>query len=361
MSSSVKKVLAGTLAAAILLLPLAGCGRKAGYDAPELLEPKGVTMDTAAVRRGLIQTVSAYDGLVLPAVRELSFTASGVVRDVRVCAGSHVKAGDELIALDVERVAESLASMESYLAYAEENEAIVEREQEIQIELARLSLEEQRRAGAGSASLRLAELKIEELENSLRETRALWELDLADQTGRIDEMRAVVDSSLLTAPCDGTVVSCTAADGGYAMENMGVLWLAEDAELYLSVAAVSAAALSGADEVYATVAGQRVEVVPRPADDAYVSRSGMSAFDIADAAGATVESGMVAVLFVLSDRVEDALIVPSSAVHYDYVYYVYKVVDGVQVRQNVQCGVRNDAEVQILSGLQEGDVVYAGT
>ena len=63
----------------------------------------------------------------------------------------------------------------------------------------------------------------------------------------------------------------------------------------------------------------------------------------------------------LMDRVEDALIVPSSAVHFDYSYYVYKIVDGVQVRQNVQKGVGNDAEVQILSGLQEGDVVYAGT
>jgi hypothetical protein len=48
-------------------------------------------------------------------------------------------------------------------------------------------------------------------------------------------------------------------------------------------------------------------------------------------------------------------------VYYDYSYFVYKVVDGVQVRQNVQRGVYNDAEVQILSGLQEGDVVYAGT
>ena len=128
----------------------------------------------------------------------------------------------------------------------------------------------------------------------------------------------------------------------------------------LGLAAVSAAARSEADEGYATVAGKRVEVAPRSLGETYVLRAGMSAFDVKDAGDVPVESGMSAVLFVISDRVEDALIVPSSAVYYDFTYYVYKVVDGVQVRQNVQRGVANDAEVQILSGLQEGDVVYAG-
>ena len=355
-----KLALAGVLAAALLLLPLSGCGGKKEPPAPELLEPKGVTLDTATVRRGSIQTVTAYEGLVLPAVRELSFAVSGVMTGVNVCTGSRVKAGQELASLDVGRYTAALESMESYLAYAEENEAIIEREQEIQIELARLALEEQRSAGAGRNTLRLAELKIEEQESSLAETRALWELDRAEQVSSIEEMRAMVESSRLLAPCDGTIVSCNAADGGYAMENMAVIWLAEDAELYLSVAAVSAAALSEADEVYATVAGKRVEVAPRSVGEGYLLRAGMSAFDVTDPGEAKVESGMSAVLFVISDRVEDALIVPSSAVYYDFTYFVYKVVDGVQVRQNVQRGVANDAEVQILSGLQEGDVVYAG-
>ena len=364
MSSSVKgarKALLCLLAAATLLLPLSGCANKKVPEAPELLEPKGVDLDTAAVRRGTIQTVTAYEGLVLPAVRELSFTVSGAMTGVDVCVGSRVKAGQELASLDVSRYSAALESMENRLAYADENEAILEREQEIQIELAKLSLADMRSAGMGRNTIRLAELRIEEQENNLAQTRALWALDREEQVSSIEEMRAIVESSHLYAPCDGTIVSCTATDGAYAMENMGVIWLAEDAELYLSVATVSIAALMEADEIYATVAGQRVEVALRPYDETYQFRVGMSAFDITDAGDAAVESGMIAVLFVISDRVEDALIVPSSAVHYDYSYYVYKVVDGVQVRQNVQKGVGNDAEVQILSGLQEGDLVYAGT
>ena len=361
MSSSVKRFLTRALPAALAaLLFLSACGREKAMPAPELLEPKGITLDTAVVRRGVIQCTAAYEGLVLPAVRELSFATSGVMTQVNVCAGSRVQAGQLLAALDVSYYEAALASQERYLAYSDENEAIIEREQEIQIELARLSLEEQRRSGAGRDALRLAELKIEEQENSLAETRALWALDRAEQVRSIEEMRVLVDSSRLYAPCDGTIVSCNAVDGGYAMENSAVIWLAEDAELYLSVAAVSAAELSEADEVYASVAGQRVEVERRAPREEYVSRTGMSAFDVTERGDADVESGMPVVLFVVSQRVEDALIVPSSAVYYDYSYYVYKVVDGVQVRQSVQKGVSNDAEVQILSGLEEGDVVYAG-
>ena len=360
MSSSVKRTLWGILAAAVLLLPLSGCGRVKAPEAPELLEPKGVTLDTAAVRRGSIETVETYEGLVLPAVRELSFTVSGVMTGVNVCAGSHVKEGQLLAELDVRSYVSALESKESYLAYAEENEAIIERELEIRIELAKLAMEEQRSAGAGQTTLRLAQLGIEEQENTLAETRALWALDREEQVKGIEALRTVVESSRLVAPCDGTIVTCSAADGSYAMENMGVIWLAEDEELYLSVAPVSAAALSEAVEVYATVAGRRVEVTPRAAEEAYLLREGMSSFDVPEGGETPLESGMTAVLFVISDRVEDVLVVPSSAVYHDYCYFVYKVVDGVQVRQNVQRGAGNDAEVQILSGLQEGDVVYAG-
>ena len=361
MSSSVKRTLALGLAALLALLLFAGCSRQQEREAPVLLEPKGVTLDTAEVRRGTIQRITAYEGLVLPGIRELSFSASGVMIDVNICAGSRVKAGQLLAALDVSNYESALASMESYLAYADENEAILEREQEIQIELAELALEDMRRTGAGKNSIRMAELKIEEQRNSLAETRAIWELDRAEQVRSIEELRAVVESSRLLAPCDGTVVSCSAVDGGYAMENSAVIWLAEDAAMYISVEAVSAAALSAANEIYATVAGQRVEVAHREDSELYLNRSGMSSIDITDAGDAAVENGMSAILFVISDRVEDALIVPSSAVHYDYSYYVYKIVNGVQVRQSVQQGVSNDAEVQILSGLEEGDVVYAGT
>ena len=354
---------AALLLALVCLLSLAACGGREAMEAPELLEPRGVALDVAPVTRGSIQRTVIYEGVVLPGIRELGFSSSGRVTELVVCPGTHVKAGDVMARLDVARTADALAAAESRLAYAEENEAILEREQEIRIELAKLDLADLRSMGAGSGRVRMAELQIEEQENSLLETRALWALDKAEQERAIGELRSAVERSVLTAPCDGTVVTCTAAEGGYAIENSPVIRLAEDASLYLSVAEVSAAELSAAQEVYATVAGQRVEVRRRPdGGKTYVEREGMSAFEIADAHGVKPESGQAVVLFAVFDRQEDVLLVPSSALHKDVgVSFVYKIVDGAQVRHAVQVGVANEAEVQILSGLEEGDLVYAGT
>jgi len=354
---------AALLLALLCLLSLGACGRREEMKAPELLEPRGVALDVAPVTRGSIQRTVFYEGVVLPGVRELGFASSGRVVELLVCPGSRVKAGDVIARLDVERTAEMLASAESRLAYAEENEAITEREQEIRIELAKLDLADLKSMGAWSSTIRLSELKVAELENSLDETRALWALDKAEQERSIGELRSAVERSVLAAPCDGTVVTCTIAEGGYAIENSPVIRLAEDAALYLSVSEVSAAELSGAQEVYATVAGQRVEVRRRPeSGKTYVEREGMSAFEFTDTHGVKPVSGQAAVLFAVYDRQEDVLLVPSSALHKDVgVSFVYKIVDGAQVRQVVQAGVANDAEVQILSGLEEGDLVYAGT
>ena len=360
MSSWVKprRLWAGLAILGLLLLP--ACEKKSVTEAPALLEPKGVSMDVVEAKRDTIWVTETYEGLVLPRVRELSFPAAGLMTGVNVCPGSHVKAGDELASLDVSYAAAALESQRSYLSYREETEAISQRQLEIQIEVKKLELESLRFSGAGSSAVRLAELQAEELENNLQEARALWELDRADALESLETLEDAVAKSRLLAPCDGTVVSCAAADGLYAMENAGVIWLAEDGETYLSVAPVSAAALDRADEVYATVEGRRVEVELLSAEEAEGCRAAMSSFRVTEDLGNTVESGMTAVLFVVSGRTEDALIVPSSALHKDDSYFVYKVVDGVQVRQNVRCGVMNDAQVQILSGLEEGDQVSAG-
>ena len=360
MSSWVKprRLLAGLALLGLLLLP--ACEKTSAPEAPALLEPKGVSMDVAAVERDAIWVTETYEGLVLPRVRELSFPAAGVMTGVNVCPGSRVKAGDVLASLDVSYAAAALEAQQSYLDYREETEAVSRRQQEIQIRLKELETESLRASGAESCDIRLSELRALELENALEESDALWALDRADALESLEALEDTVANSSLTAPCDGTVVACTAFDGLYAMENAGVIWLAEDADLYLSVAPVSAAVLERADEVYASVGGKRVEVELLGADESEGCRAGMSSFRVTEDPENAAESGMAAVLFVISGRTEDALVIPSSALHRDDSYFVYKVVDGVQVRQNVRCGVMNDARVQILSGLEEGDLVYAG-
>ena len=356
------------LSALLLLTLLTGCAAQSeGSPAPELLEPKGVSLDTAAVVRGEIRRTTVLEGVVLPGVRELRFSASGMVKEVCVFPGSHVRKGDLLAVLDVRYAEEALESQRSLLEFRQASEQIAQRRQDIEIELAELELADLRDGGADETALRLRELDIAELKSAQKEERALWELDEASMLDAVAALERQIEAARLLAPCDGTVVSCMTADGSYAMENAGVLLLAEDAALYVSVEQAGSAALRDADEIYATVGGKRVEVQYRAAANRdYVPRlsgngEATSAFDIVADNGNSVEAGMSAVVFLIGDRTEDALIVPATAIRFDGGYYVYRMVDGAQVRQSVKVGVTNDGEAQILEGLQEGDVVYAGS
>ena len=56
---------------------------------------------------------------------------------------------------------------------------------------------------------------------------------------------------------------------------------------------------------------------------------------------------------------ENVLTIPANALYRDEKgRYVYKIVDKQRVRCNVTIGITNEIKVEILEGLQEGDVVY---
>ena len=61
-------------------------------------------------------------------------------------------------------------------------------------------------------------------------------------------------------------------------------------------------------------------------------------------------------------RRENVLKIPLNALYSeDDMYYVYIIEDGeTRVRRNVEIGAVSAAEAEIVSGLEEGDVIYVG-
>lgn len=52
----------------LCLILLAGCSKKQAYEAPELMDPVGVSMDTATVTRKDIYHLKTFTGTVTPEV-----------------------------------------------------------------------------------------------------------------------------------------------------------------------------------------------------------------------------------------------------------------------------------------------------
>jgi len=72
---------------------------------------------------------------------------------------------------------------------------------------------------------------------------------------------------------------------------------------------------------------------------------------------------MYAYIVLVDSYLPEALAVPANAVMQDGAeHYVYLVSpDGTQLRQTVKPGLKTDAYIQILEGLEEGDRVYVGS
>ena len=350
------------------LLLLSSCAINASNNAPELIEPVGMEPDTAIVSHGEIFNVITLEGLVLPQVHDLYFNAGGIIDEVLVTIGSSVKAGDVIARLDADIYENTLESTESNLTYSLEVWELSEKMASAKIDIAKIELEQLKNEGASASAIGLKEIEITELENKLNADKALWELTRVEIEGSIEQLREQVAGSVLTAPCDGTIVYTTAIEGGYAMANSSLFRLAEDENLYISADYITADQVDKALEIYGTVAGKEVGVKYEPMDRVeYLSRNDSgkdmsSTFVVSDAGDVEVESGMSAVIFLVTERDNNALIVPTCTVRQDVNgYFVYLVDEnGTQIRRNIKRGIYNDAYVQILEGLEEGDVVYAG-
>jgi HlyD family secretion protein len=70
--------------------------------------------------------------------------------------------------------------------------------------------------------------------------------------------------------------------------------------------------------------------------------------------------GMSATAIITTANVDNVVLAPNRFITIDRntgVAYVFKMVNGEPVRQQVELGLRNERESQILAGLQEGDQI----
>ena len=178
------------------LLLLSGCAMNAYDNAPELIEPVGMEPDKAVVYRGEIFNVITLEGLVLPQVHELYFNAGGIIDEVLVTVGSTVRAGDIIARLDADIYAKTLETTENNLAYNLEVWALTEKMASAKIDIAKIELDQLKKAGASASTIGLKEIEITELENKLNADKALWELTRVEIEGNIEQLREQVAGSV---------------------------------------------------------------------------------------------------------------------------------------------------------------------
>ena len=372
----------GLFLAAVLLTGLfAGCGKEnlPAASVPELLEPVGVQIDTAVVQYdNMIEVIyksepdgsrgEVYESRVLPYVEAVSFEVSGTLDKLLVIQGDEVKKGQVLAKLDPERINEQVGSLRDQINNLNTVGGYDDRQKNADIKIAQIELKMMRESGATEEACRVKELDIEILETQLKQAQEQRALEIRELERQISKISEGLGDIELTAPFDGRIVwtnnSMQTYGSKHVSANDPIFYIADDTRLSIESDYMSGHVLNNLERVYALVNGQEYELtyVPYTNEEfARMVRSGnlKTRFTFV---GSTedLQGGEMAYIIPVKNSRENVLTIPANALFQAYgVSYVKKIVDGEQQRVDVTVGLITDSKVEILSGLQEGDVVYA--
>jgi HlyD family secretion protein len=330
---------------------------------------------TTVMRRDVARTLVLTGRVRPPARSRLGANISGTIREVLVREGDHVARGQLLLRLDDAQAAAGVAQADAALAQAEAQARSTLVQAERAFDQAERDLGRARTLLAqGAISTReaeVAERTAGDARTALDAARA--RVAVADaplaEIARARAVLAVARSQLaltrLTAPAAAIVLARDAEPGDAVMPGQVLLELSFDGPTEL----VALAREENLDEL-------KPEMAAVASADAYPSQSFPARVDrlapVVDRAQGTVEvlfavpapppylrPDMTISINVEVARRAGALVVPRDLVHDAGTEAPWVTVanDGRAVRRDVRLGIAGEREVEIVSGLVEGDPV----
>ncbi|MEU5871450.1 efflux RND transporter periplasmic adaptor subunit [Glycomyces sp. NPDC047369] len=313
---------------------------------------------TVAVERGDVELTASASGTVAAArTWSLGFDTEAEITEVNVAAGDTVEAGDVLARIDDSEAAEAVDDAQTALDEAEADLDDAETDA-AEADTCETTTEDMAMGGqtqtCGTGDGTDAVLTAEQRRNQA-------EADL-------DDARAALDATAITAPADGTVMSVSASTGTVLSAGTALVELADLTTVTVTAdfAEADAAALTTGQAVTVTFADEPVDAQVGAIDLVGTDTDGLVTYGVditlADAPDDAL-AGSTATVTVVLDSAPDALWVPAAALHdIDGDTATADVVndDGTTETRDVVLGLRGDDGVAVTSGLAEGDTVALG-
>ncbi len=187
----------------------------------------------------------------------------------------------------------------------------------------------------------------------------------------LDMAQAELDKAILVAPFDGVVTAVNVQPGQLAPATLPAVTLADVSELHIvvDVDEIDVARLEDGQDVMVSV-----DALPGEVISGYVKRIAPAANQVGgvviyqvtvvlDDTDLPLRLGMSATADIAIEELKDVLLVPNWAIRIDRATgstFVNLLRAGTAEEVEVEIGVRGEDMSQVISGLQEGDVVVAG-
>jgi len=242
-----------------------------------------------------------------------------------------------------------------------------------------LKLKDSNTAASAAAEIKAVQEKIDATKAQQALERKLRELDLQDaqlaakhakQTQahaakqvavKIELLQAQLEKSTITAHMDGVVTWIS--DSKRISAEKAFLYISDPGRYFVRTEEFSDNQLKNAEQLYAVIDGQQYDLIYRPwnvDERIYMSLNDIPIFTLYDFEdGAQIPENTNALVFCVRGYRENALSIPKNALNRDNNgNFVYRMEDGQKQQVYIKTGISTQLRVEVISGLEEGDVVY---
>lgn len=342
----------------------------------ELVEATTDLPQLVTVSVGSISKSEYYDGEINPSMQVLQFPRKGTFLEYRVLLGDTVEKG-QLIAVtqpEYEQQIEELTEVIEGLRTDYSN-AITNYDNELETnawragqlrEIIEWMDPEMDGFDDISTSFEMILSEGEKIKVQKRQYMEKAEKEIAFQESKLARMQAKNGSNVITAPEAGTITYLADLKVG---DSIGVntypIVLADTGKRLVQCEYINAGKMERMAFSYAIKDGKRYELQYVPYEDGEYQRrnakgEGVYTFFEVLNADESIQFGEDIKVITVEEYREAVLIIPSDCIHRkEGKPFVYLDNDGKKETVFIEIGIADDFNTEVLSGLQEGDKIYA--
>lgn len=348
-----------------------GCGnQEIVEDVPKLIEPVGVDIDKATVKKMDLSSMNSYQGEIVPDIKGLYFVNSGQIASVKVEIGDKVKKGQLLATLkganttvkELQAELRDLQDENTELNAGAKNKIMQMKEEwkKLDKQYRSAKTKKEKKSFKKQAIAQEESIKTEELK--LKHQKELQALMISDLKSDLAAATRKTKLDKLYSNVNGEVISKTIAPGDFIGGGSVVINVADMEKTRIRTEYIGSSVLNKANSYHAMINGKKYEVT---VEEQEVSKLDIEMgnypsntyFDYTKDMHVSVGDSVSIDLY--HNAKEGALVIPSNAVYKAKEgHYVYRMDGNAKKKVSVKLGTKTDAYTQILTGLNEGDVVY---
>lgn len=359
-----KRTLAFVLCLGMLGGTFTACGTKTAVDAPELLEPAGITESYRPVKRRDIGDTTMLEGTVVATPYPVFAEKPFEIYRLEVQPGDYVEEGDLIATGDTRQIDEQIKAL---------NQQLDSMSSQNSIEAKIFELEEQKMGWQKKAALEAGfteeaaaldtQLRVEK--ENLRYGQKSVDTAKASINKELSKLREEKKNLTFYAPHSGYVtflkdISAT----NYVQQNENIAVISDYDDLYIEIGTLSNAyKYANYEDKYILVDGKKLAVTEYP-----FSTKEMSYADTISvypqvrfrAEGVKMEIGATIPIYFRKKSCTDVISIENDSLYREgELYYCYvKNADGEQERRNLEVGAVDSLYTEVISGLEEGELVF---